>query len=187
MQLGGEEDANEGGQTEKARRADGALLALAAGQDHGGNREPLGKFVKEDGEENDDAEPSGDEETSADGDAVKKSVNSQAENDGGAHVMMADLFGVSLLAEMKMLGEDVFEEMDEEKTCQDVKERVFSGELDGFGNDFDKCYGQHVASAEGEKILQVFARPLAIDNEVAAEQIASASDETQGSCECDPT
>jgi hypothetical protein len=100
-------------------------------------------------------------------------------------VMMAYLFRMGLFAEMKMLGKDVLEEVDEEKSGQDIKERVFAGDFDGFGDDFHERDGQHVAGTQREEILQIFARPSAIDNEIAAQQIPACGDQAENGGESD--
>jgi len=45
--------------------------------------------------------------------------------------------------------------------------------VDGLWDDVHKCYAKHVACAECEKILQIFARPRFVDHEVATEQISA--------------
>ncbi len=39
--------------------------------------------------------------------------------------------------------------------------------------------GEHVTRAESEEILQIFARPLAVNDEIAAEEIASCGDKPE--------
>ena len=82
--------------------------------------ESFGKLVQEDGEKDDDAQPGRNEKARADRHAVEKRVNRQAKDDRGAHVMMADFLGVGLFSKMKVLRQDVFEEMHQEKSGEHV-------------------------------------------------------------------
>ena len=176
MELDRKDDAQECGRSEEAGRADGLVLVLAAGQDHRGYRETFGQLVQEDRKKKQDTQPGGDQEPGADSDAIKECVDRQAKQDGRTDVVVADLFGVGLFAKMKMLGEDVLEKMHQEKTAQYVEESVLARKRYRFGDDFDQRDGEHVSSAQGEEILQIFARPFAINDKVSTEEIASCSD-----------
>jgi len=57
--------------------------------------------------------------------------------------------------------------------------------MDGFRDHFHNCNRQHVACAEREKILQVTARPLAVDHEIPAKQVAARGYQTEQGGKCD--
>src|SRR5258707_5627895 len=57
--------------------------------------------------------------------------------------------------------------------------------MDGFRNHFHNCNREHVACAEREKILQVTARPLAVDHEIPAKQVAARGHQAEQGGKCD--
>ena len=139
---------------------------------------PSGKLMQKHGEEDEYAQPGGDQEACGDGYAVEKGVDRKAEHNRAVRVAVHFL-GVRFFAEMKMRGDGVFEQMHEEKTGQDVEQSIRSAEADGLRDHFDECDREHVARAKGEKILQVAARPFAIDHEIAAQQVAACGDQAE--------
>lgn len=178
LELAGEDDSGERGSAEEAGGADGFDFASATGQDDGSNGEALRQFVKKDSDEDENAQPCGDEKAGGDGHAIEKCVDGQAEQDGAVNLAV-HLFGVRFFAEMKVRGDGVLEQVNQEKSREDEDQRVGTGEAHGFGNDFDQSHGKHVTRTEREEVLQVAARPFAIHDEVAAEQIASGGDEAE--------
>jgi hypothetical protein len=133
--------------------------------------------VKEDGKEKNNAQPCGNQETCPDRYAVEERVNGQAQKDGRADVVMTNLFGVRFLTEMEMPSEDMLKKMNQEKSGQNVEKRVFAGDSDGFRDDFDKRHGKHIARAERQKILQILAGPLTVDDEISAKQVSARGDQ----------
>lgn len=180
LELGFEEagkgDAEQSRAAENSGSSDGVLARLTASQNHGGDGETFGEFVEKDGDENDSAEPGGNEEAGGDSYAVEEGVNAEAEEDGAAGMAVFELFVVSLFTEVEVRGDGVFEQMDEKETDKDVEEGTLPRETDRFGKNFDKDYGEHVAGAEREEILEVLAGPFFADDEIAAEEIACGGD-----------
>src|SRR6478672_4530028 len=92
---------------------------------------------------------------------------------------MFKFFAVGLLAEMKMRGNGVLEKMNQKKSDEDVKEGVLASQADGFRENFDKNYSQHVAGAECQEVLQEVAGPFLANDEIATEKIPGGSDEAE--------
>ena len=185
LQEASQGDAGQGCHTEASGGLEGPLPALATGQDHGGYREALRQLMEKHGEKENDSQPSGDEESRGDGHTVEKRVNEQAEKGAGAGVLVTHGFGVGLFPEMEMRRQGVLEEMHQEKTNEDVKERAIAGELHRFGNNFEKCHGEHIARAKGQEKLEKLARPIAPHDEVTAEQISACGHEAEDGCRGD--
>ena len=90
---------------------------------------------------------------------------------------------VGFFAEMKMRGEGVLEKMYEEVAAEDQKEnrvgagvetrRGIAAKLQRFGNHFEQCGGQHEAGAERDEIMQIAARPFAMGDERAAQNVSA--------------
>jgi hypothetical protein len=89
------------------------------------------------------------------------------------------LFGVGFFAKVKMRRDGMFEKMNKKESGKDIDERALAGEVDRFWYHFDKCHRQHVTGAEREEILQVAARPLAIDHEIPAKQVATRGNQAE--------
>ena len=87
------------------------------------------------------------------------------------------------VAKVEVWGDGVFEKVDEEIADQHVEESAFAGEVHGFGDDVDEGDAKHVAGAEGQKILQIFAGPVFVNDEIAAEQISARGYQAEGSSE----
>jgi len=84
---------------------------------------------------------------------------------------MSHLFGVSLFPEVEVRRNGVLEEMYDKKPNENIYQCAFACQMDGFRNHFHNCNREHVACAERKKILQVTARPLAVDHEIPAKQV----------------
>jgi len=136
--------------------------------------------MKEDGDEDNCAKPGRDQETGGDGHTVEKRVDGKTEEDGVARVRVADFLAMSFFAEVKMWRKGVLEEMNEEEPRQDKEqgERVAT-QANGFRNDFEKGHREHVARTQREKGLQQAARPFAVDDKVAADEIGGGGNQTE--------
>jgi len=62
-------------------------------------------------------------------------------------VKVARLGTFGFVAKMEVRGDGVLEEVDEEIADQHVQQRAFAGKVDGFWDDVDERYAEHVAGA----------------------------------------
>ena len=97
------------------------LPAAPAGQHQRGHGEPLGQFVQENGDEDDSAEPGGNQQAGRDGDPIEESVNAQAQQRGRAGMGVRNFVMMGFFAEVKMRCEGVFEKVDEEVSAENLK------------------------------------------------------------------
>ncbi len=99
-------------------------------------------------------------------------------------VVLAAFLAFFFVAEVEVRRDGVFEEVDEEIADQDVEKSAFAGQVYRFGDDVDERDAEHVAGAERQKILQIFAGPVFVDDEVATEQISACGYQAEACGEC---
>src|SRR5882724_1344187 len=93
--------------------------------------------------------------------------------------MAVEFFVMGFLAEVKMRGDGVLEQMDQKIADQHKYQRLLAAEANRFRNHFDERHGQHVPGAKSQKILQHSPRPVVAYNEVTADEIASSRHQSQ--------
>jgi len=98
-------------------------------------------------------------------------------------MVMADYFVVRLFPKMKVRCNGVFEEVDQEITDENHQKRAVARKPHRLGDHIQERHSEHVASAQSHKILQVATLPVAINDEVAAQQVAASGDKPQNSCQ----
>src|ERR1700719_4506180 len=78
---------------------------------------------------------------------------------------------MSFFAEVKVGRDRVLEEMNDEITNKDQQRRASPTKFQTVGNDFNDRGGEHEARAQGDKIFEVRAVPVLLDDDGAAENI----------------
>src|SRR5712691_2006051 len=114
--------------------------------------EALGQLVQEDGEEQQEPERGTDHEARGDRDAVEQGVYAEPEHREVRGRRPEERLGVDLLAEVKVRGHRVLEQVDAEVPEQDEDERV--GHVDALGQHADERGGQHEARASGHEVTE---------------------------------
>ena len=144
-----------------SRRRAAALSARQHQRSHGKTFRDL---VQHNRQENDPAQPAGNQKARGNRHAVKKRVNGQAQQRGNSGVVRHKMLHVRFFSEMKMRRERMFKKMNDEISDQHQEIRGASGQGHRLGKNFEDGRGQHETRAQRQKIFQVLARPFAVQD-----------------------
>jgi len=92
---------------------------------------------------------------------------------------------VSLLAEMEVGRDRVFEQVDDEVSSQNQECSTLAAQFQAGGKNLYNCRRQHESCAQGHEVLQVRAVPILLDDDGAAENIGPRRSETEQKAEQD--
>src|SRR6266852_2487620 len=90
-----------------------------------------------------------------------------------------EMLWMRFLSEMKVRRQRVLKKMHDEIADQRKDVGAIAGQFHRFRKNFEDRRGQHESSSNGEKILQILARPFAVQDEQAAENVGRRSRQTQ--------
>ena len=171
-----DKDAGECGSGEGDGRVESGGAAASAGEHDGGHGEAFRGLVEQDGEEDENAEPAGDDEAGADGDAVEEGVDAEAGHDGVAGVAGDEFAMVGLFAEVEVGVDGVFEEMHHAVAGHDEDGAEARVEADAFGHHFEQGGGDEEACAEGDEVAEVAVDAFGADEDQAANDVGEGGD-----------
>ena len=93
--------------------------------------------------------------------------------------MCTNSSSMRLFAEVKMRGDGVLEEMNDQVSEQDQQGRGLSAQLETLGNHLDEGRGQHESRAQRDEVAQIAALPMPLNNDRAAENIGGGGRQAQ--------
>src|SRR5215472_9636538 len=93
----------------------------------------------------------------------------------GITFVAGEFFGVRLFAEVKVAGESVLKEMDDEISHQEQERRPGTGQCNALRQHLKERGAQHEARAQRDKITQVAALPVFLNNDGAAQAVGQGS------------
>ena len=153
--------------------------ALATCQHDGSNCKSFRNFMEKNGEKNDPSQPVRNDKAGSNGDPVEKRVDDQCQQNRIAVMTAYKLIRMGFFSEMKMRGDSMLEEMNDQITEQDQKCRAPATQFETGGNDFYDRRGQHESGAERDEVLQVSAFPMLLNNDRAAKNVCRSSGQAQ--------
>jgi len=171
------ENSRQGRCTQQDGSAPRNTPASTAGQHHGGDGKSFRNLVQKDGDKNDPPQPTGNNETRRDCNAVKEGVNDKADQHGISPVAVNEGVFVSLLSEMKMRCDCMLEQVNDEISDQNQERSGFPTQLQAGWKYLDDGRCQHESSAQGHKIFEVGTVPVLLDDDRAPKNI--------GRCRCE--
>ena len=105
-------------------------------------------------EEDQPSQPVRDQESRGDGDAIKKRVDDQSQQDGIAAMHVREFLLMGFFAEMKMRGDRMLKKVDDQVPNQDKQRRRFAAQFDAFRDHLDKGCGQHESRAQRNEVAR---------------------------------
>src|SRR5271163_1186765 len=93
--------------------------------------------------------------------------------------MSDELIVTSLLAEVKMRGESVLEQVDRAITGEHHHRRPFQGKLEAFRQHLEKRGRHHESCAKGDKVAEIALLPIAAYQHEAAEDVSKRGDASE--------
>src|SRR5277367_6069481 len=111
--------------------------------------------MQKDSYENHRPEPHGNEEPGGNRYSIEERVNRQPQQNGCSRVVMAHLFVMRLFPKVKMRRNRMLKKMHKKIADQNKHQRLLARQMNGFRNYIEERHGQHVASPQRQKILQI--------------------------------
>src|SRR5581483_12400485 len=106
-------------------------------------------------------------------------MDDEPEQDRIAGVRLDKLIVMGFLPEVKVRGDGVFEEMNDQISQQDQQGGGLPPHRQAFGDHLDQRGGEHEAGADGDKIAQVPPLPMALHDYGSAKNIGGSRGEAQ--------
>src|SRR5208283_1935545 len=151
----------------------GEGAAAAARQHHRRDDEAFRNLVQKNRDKDDPAERLGNEESRGDRDAIEKRVNQQPDQDRIAFVRVDELVGVGFFSKVKVRGDGVLEEMDEQISEQDEESSIRATQLNTGRHHFNQRRRQHETCSKRDEVAQVGTFPVPLNDDSPAEHVGA--------------
>jgi len=141
--------------------------------------------VQENSKENNPAQPLGNQKSRRDSDAVEKGVDDQSDQHRISLARVEEFILVRLFPKMKVGGDGMLKKMDDEVSNQDEKGCILAAQFQTRRDHLDDRGGQHKPSAQRDKVSEVTAFPMPLNDDRAAKYIRSGGSKAQRKTEGD--